>query len=133
MNQRRDTVADDCPQPQHPVIETIANFIYESGGYLVSDRERPYSGQPHTDQGERGKTLVGGLTMRDVCDCFVLGWLMADGRSGLAESGQATAGDIYGDAPIKDIDPLAAMQNMMCEVERRMGIYPNVPGLECDE
>ena len=32
------------------------------------DRDRPYNGQPHTDCGERGKTLVEGLTMRDISD-----------------------------------------------------------------
>ena len=35
------------------------------------DRDRPYDGQPHTDAGERGRTMVEGLTMRDVVDCFV--------------------------------------------------------------
>lgn len=30
------------------------------------DRDRPYNGQTHTDYGERGKTFVDGLTMRDV-------------------------------------------------------------------
>lgn len=36
-------------------------------------RKRKYTGQPHTDYGKRGKTLVEGLTMRDICDCYVRG------------------------------------------------------------
>ena len=39
------------------------------------DQARPYDGQPHTDQGLRGKTFVSGLTMRDVADCMVRGFL----------------------------------------------------------
>ena len=58
------------------------------------------------------------------------GFLQATGRSGLAESGTATYNDVYeakeGDP---DVDPIAAMQNMACEMEKRMGIYPNVPRL----
>jgi len=38
---------------------------------FTMDRDRAYNGQLHTDCGERGKTLVEGLTMRDVSDCFV--------------------------------------------------------------
>ncbi len=114
------------------MIEVLSNAFYEMDDYLVSDRERPYNGQPQTATGERGRQMVEGLTMRDVADCFVIGWLTADGRSDLAESGQATAGDIYGEAPTKDIDPLAAMQSMLCEMERRMGIFPNIPRLTTD-
>ncbi len=37
-----------------------------------NDRERPYNGQMHTDYGERGKTLVQGLTFRDIKDCLIM-------------------------------------------------------------
>lgn len=107
----------------------LAHTLYSMDDHSLSS-DRPYDGQPHTDQGERGKTLVEGLTMRDICDCYVLGFLMATDRMGLAESGTATYNDVYeaqeGDP---DFDPIAAMQNMMCEIEKRMGIYPNVPEL----
>ena len=104
----------------------VADMIYQmvDNGF---DPNRPFDGQPHTDQGERGKTLVVGLRFRDVCDCFVLGWLRAAGRGGLAESGTATYNDIY--ECDEDVDPLAVMKNMICEMEKRMGIYPNVPQL----
>lgn len=37
-----------------------------------NDRERPYNGQSHTDEGARGQKQVKGLTMRDVKDCFIM-------------------------------------------------------------
>jgi hypothetical protein len=110
----------------------IADAIYQMSDHGL-DPQRPYDGQPHTDQGERGKTFVNGLTFRDVCDCFVIGWLQASGRSSLAESGAASYNDVYepgvkmDGSPDDDIDPLAVMQNMACEMERRMGIFPNLP------
>ena len=117
---------EPLPEP----AQTIANLIYGADDH-TTDSNRPYDGQLHTDQGERGKTLVTGLTFRDVCDCYVLGFLRATGRSSLAESGTATYNDVYEAAKVggPGFDPLAVMQNMACEMEKRMGIYPNVPGL----
>lgn len=115
-------------EPQD-VAKTLADAIYGLSDD-TTDLDRPFTGQPHTDQGERGKTLVVGLRFRDVADCFVIGWLEAAGRGSLADSGTATYNDVYECG--EDIDPLAVMQNMTCEMERRMGIYPNVPRLSCD-
>lgn len=92
-------------------------------------RDRPYNGQPHTDEGERGKTLVEGLTMRDVCDCMAIGLLEASEIPELydaVERGVWTYGDLY---KLEDFDPVAAIQNMACQLEKMMGIYPNVPKL----
>jgi len=123
-------MSDECPQPLPEPLASIAKIIYETGDHSVTDRNRPYNGQPQTDEGERGKTLVAGLTFRDVCDCYVLGFLMATGRSALAESGTATYNDVYEAAKVDpNFDPLAVMQNMSCEMERRMGIFPNLPPL----
>ena len=108
------------------IVATISDAIYRMGDNGF-DPNRPFDGQPQTGQGERGKTLVAGLRFRDVCDCFVIGWLRSAGRSGLVESGTATYNDIY--ECEDDIDPLAVMQAMACEMERCMGIFPNVPQL----
>lgn len=100
-----------------------------AGGSWLSaslDPTRPYDGQPHTDAGERGKTLVEGLTMRDIVDCYIVGAFYA---SGLPTSEYPET--IYG-LPWDEIDPMAVSQNMTCEIERRMGIYPNVPDLEIE-
>lgn len=92
-------------------------------------RDRPYNGQPHTYEGERGKTLVEGLTMRDVCDCMAIGLLDASGIPELqdaADRGVWTYNDLY---KLEDFDPVAAIQNMACRIEMMMGIFPNVPKL----
>lgn len=94
---------------------------YENG------RDRPYNGQPHTDQGERGKTMVQGLTMRDVMDCFVMGYLEATkDMAQKVKEGNWRYNDIF-KSKDEGVDPLAAGQNMMCHVEKMMGIFPNLP------
>jgi len=87
-------------------------------------RDRPYDGQPQTDTGERGKTFVSNVTFRDLRDCFVIGCFEA---SGLSPNEYPKS--LY-DLPWKDMDPIAVFQNMSCAVEKRMGIFPNVPGLK---
>jgi hypothetical protein len=85
------------------------------------DRDRPYDGQPHTDHGERGKTLVEGLTFRDLRDCFIRGCYES---SGLPM--EQWPGSVH-DLPWDEMDIIAVAQNMSCNVEKYMGIYPNVP------
>lgn len=103
---------------------------HRSSQYTM-DPNRPYDGQSHTDDGERGKTRVEGLTMRDVRDCILKGFLLASGDEELnrrADSGAWSINDVY--KVSGDIDFIAVSQNAMCEVERMMGIFPNVPPLE---
>jgi hypothetical protein len=107
--------------------DAVAGAIYDIGNVSFTNRSRSYDGQPHTCEGTRGATMVSGLTFRDVSDCFRRAWLMAQGRSDLLDSADVSENDIY-DGP--DVDPIAVMQNMACEMERMMGIYPNVPPLE---
>lgn len=85
------------------------------------DRERPYDGQPHTDTGERGKTEVRGLTMRDIRDCYIRACYDASGLSP-----EEWPGDVY-KLPWEQMDPIAIVQNLTCWIERYMGIFPNVP------
>jgi len=102
-------------------------------------RDRAYTGQPHTDKGVRGATEISGITFRDLRDCFIRAMCKSadpDTDEGLALHREAEKGedaclcekDLYGKA-LNDIDPLAVSQNLTCEVERLMGIYPNVPSL----
>uniref|UniRef100_A0A6M3JLN7 Uncharacterized protein n=1 Tax=viral metagenome TaxID=1070528 RepID=A0A6M3JLN7_9ZZZZ len=96
-----------------------------------NDRNRPYDGQPHTDDGIRGKTLVEGLTMRDIRDCFIKGFLQASGDEelyNLVENDDWLTDDIYR-VNLNNLDPIAVAQSMACEIEKMMGIYPNVPKL----
>jgi hypothetical protein len=106
--------------------------LFDKGNdYLTaSTRDRPYDGQPQTDVGERGKQDVYGVTIRDVRDSFVIGAFEAAGFA-FDHTDDYTpiyTGTIY-DLPWEEMDPSAVLSNAMCELERRMGIYPNVPKL----
>ena len=100
-----------------------------------NDRKRPYSGQPHTTEGKRGKTKIKGLTFRDLRDCFVKGALLASGgqKNGIyyrkIENDSWLTNDIY-ELDWNELDPLAVWQNMACEIEKMMGIYPNIPKMQ---
>jgi hypothetical protein len=158
----------DFSTDDFPIISVSPGNIGEQLQAAISDigkenvlatRDRPYDGQPQTGQGERGKTLVTGLTMRDISDCFVKGLLLAqppandfierwnfdsgeavvtpyllakiaetptssEYLAAKAELGLWTYGDVYNIC--EDYDPIAAIQNAMCEIEKMMRIYPNI-------
>jgi hypothetical protein len=84
--------------------ESMERLVDDLGGSFGGDRGRPYAGQPWTASGQRGRAVVVGLTMRDIGDCIARGALMA--------------GDSVRDA---------AIQSALIEIEKVMGIYPNVP------
>ena len=94
--------------------------------------KRPYNGQPWTDAGERGKTLVEGLTMRDVADCFARALFQSSGPGPLYDASQDGDGcslsnnDMY-KVDLNQIGAVAWQQNLTCEIERMMGIFPNIP------
>ncbi len=105
-------------------------------------RDRPYNGQPHTSTGMRGQTEIRNVTMRDLRDCFIRAVLLSTGaevidgvnmrpRYEQAEKGEQAAlceNDLYG-FNLDRLDPMAICKNLCCEVEKAMGIFPNVPGL----
>ena len=101
-------------------------------------RARPYEGQPHTDHGERGKTEIRGITFRDLRDCFIRACCLASGsdrwhKEALkGEHAVIAENDLY-QLPWDEIDIVAVAQNLSCEVERLMGIYPNVPSLTMED
>ncbi len=101
------------------ILEAIEDL--ESIGIAdVLNRNRPYNGQDWTDDGKRGKTLVEGLTMRDVRDCFILA--LYDSRPPNCEAPKSVE-----DLPLDDMSLEAIGQNMGSWIERYMGIFPNVP------
>lgn len=97
-------------------------------------RSRPYNGQPHTEAGLRGATEVKGVTFRDLRDCYIRAFLLASHdihphKYEEATKGEAAAlceNDLYG-WDLNSLDPIAVFQNFSCEVEKLMGIYPNIP------
>lgn len=102
-----------------------------------NDRDRPYDGQPHTDNGKRGATKVQGLTIRDITDCFIKGFLLSNGIDQpelyeRVENGSWLHADIF-KIDLENIDPIAALQNMSCEIEKMMGIFPNVDKLKSND
>ncbi len=115
-------------------LEAMDWEIYEEKSM---DRKRLYSGQPQTDYGERGKTEVKGLTMRDIRDCYTRAVIIsAPEDSGIkeelykeaikGEQANLTENDLFG-FNLDRLDPVAIAQNMMCEIEKMMGIFPNIP------
>jgi hypothetical protein len=125
-------------------LELALNSSMSSSDYR-NDRERPYNGQKHTTNGHRGKQLVEGLTMRDIKDCIVQGFLISavndDLHNKVCEKDKEMIGtkyesknnwresDLY-KINFDDVDPIAILQNTMCFIEHYMGIYPNVEELK---
>lgn len=108
---------------------------------LSMKRDRPYIGQPHTSLGKRGQTEVRGVTFRDLRDCFIRAMCFcADpdiptNRRILKEARKGENANLNGNAVYAvegNIDPLAIWQNMACEIEKIMGIYPNIEPLKAD-
>lgn len=102
-------------------------------------RGRPYEGQSWTDSGERGKQEIKGVTFRDLRDCYIRAWCMSAAHLNetlydealKGEQACLCANDVYGLEG--SIDPMAILQNLSCEIERLMGIFPNVPPLAGEE
>lgn len=118
----------------HPIMQAIEQAFDDLGfNDHNMERSRPYTGQPHTDTGERGRTEVKGVTFRDLRDCYLRAVCLSSGPTNMyheARKGERAAiceQDIY---PLwNQVDPMAVFQNFACEVERIMGIFPNVPKL----
>lgn len=116
--------------------------IQKMGADAGMRRDRPYDGQPHTDTGERGRTEIKGITFRDLRDCYIRAVILS---AGPADDGGMIAREKYDEArkgerailcendlygiDLDKLDPMAISQNLSCEVERAMGIFPNVKPL----
>lgn len=114
-------MADDLNMPED--LPIVLEQLSPSSLAAHLDRDRPYDGQPHTDTGDRGRTEVKGITFRDLRDCFIRACYESSGLSV-----EEWPGSVY-DLPWSDMDVLAVAQNLGCNVEKYMGIYPNVPRL----
>lgn len=103
---------------------------------------RPYDGQPWTVKGIRGSTQVVGLTMRDISDCYLRAFILShpyfkDGtmeklqpnatlidEANKGENAVLCSNDLY--SLVGNTDPIAISQNLGCEIEKMMGIFPNI-------
>jgi len=161
------------PSEHIPVLDsTSENFEEElkfniwstqSSSDYDNSRDRPYNGQPWTDDGERGKQEVSGVTLRDLKDCLIKAMLLSSASDVYlnnfdkcwnfsdkenpkptpyllnlqndpdyiytkVETGNWRPQDVY-KINWDNIDPLAIIQNFSVEVEKLMGIFPNVQTL----
>ena len=123
-------------------LEDLGDIIQGLGDHLTHP-DRPFTGQPYTDQGERGKTEVHGIRFRDLADCVAKAFVDASSTDQgseeeqdewirRADDGTLSYNDLYR-LDLSKMDPVALIQNVCCRVEEAMGIFPNIPRLECDE
>lgn len=105
--------------------EVMANLAEAIKDDDVLDPKRPYRGQ----QPLRAAQGVSGLTMRDVADCLIRAMLLCLSDDKMYErvnEGICTHDDLYHAEGWDDIDPGSVLQNLGCEIEKHMGIYPNL-------
>ena len=125
-----------------PSNMSLAAVIDHMGSDVSMQRGRPYDGQPHTTDGKRGAEFIRNMTFRDLRDCFIRGFISSHMKykNGSLETiqpnqtlidecekGQNAAicqNDVY--TLVGDTDPIAVWQNMACEIEKVMKIYPNI-------
>ncbi len=120
---------DDQQPPLGDIISGLTDH--------TTDKDRPFTGQSHTHQGHRGKTIVEGIRFRDLADCVARAFVHAagftlddaDAMYGRAEDGTLNYNDLF-DMDLSQMDPVALIQNVVCEVEKAMGIFPNVERLK---
>lgn len=120
------------------IISAIDN-VTDAHNHDMS-RNRPYNGQPWTENGIRGATQVRGITFRDLKDAYIRARVMScdpqiPSNAALIEQAQKgelavlTSNDLY---EIEgSVDPIVVFQHLACEVEKLMGIFPNtdLPGI----
>ena len=114
----------------------MLNELIEEFHNHLTDSNRPFTGQAHTDQGERGKTEIKGIRFRDLADCVIKAMVDSlmftitnekerDMWERRLEDGTLNYNDVY-ELDFNQIDPIALVQNISCRVEMAMGIYPNL-------
>lgn len=124
--------------PSPSLVEIVASLTDHT-----TDHDRPFTGQLHTHQGERGKTEIRGLRFRDLADCVAKAWIDAashtvedeeerDKLQQRADDGTLNYNDLYR-LECGSIDPVALIQSVGIRVEKLMGIFPNVPPLTCED
>lgn len=107
------------PEEAMEQIQEAINKMFPTDILDTLDRQRPYSGQPWTNEGERGKQQLSGITMRDIRDCFIRACYDSDPSRKYPKS-------IY-ELDWDNIDVMAVCQHLSCWIERYMGIFPNLP------
>lgn len=116
-------------------LEGIIDEAFPDANWPSMWRGRPYLGQPWTCAGKRGQEEIKGITFRDLRDCYIRAVFKSSGRpddiahlydeADKGEDANLCENDIY-EVNLKDLDAMAIAQNLSCEIEKIMGIYPNI-------
>ena len=129
MNQR---LLNCILQGPADVLNDLWEHIEEELGFNNTDMSRS---RPGTDM--REATEIKGITFRDLRDCFIRAICLSASHLSPVRYEEALKGekahlcenDIYA-FDYNKLGILAISQNLSCEVERLMGIFPNIPKLE---
>ena len=90
----------------------IDHFDYKD---MEINETPPYNGQPHTSYGERGKVEIKGIKFSDLYQAI-----------SVAIKQSCVNEEEFDKIPI-DVEAVA--QNLNCNVEKLMGIFPNIEKL----
>jgi len=142
-----DEILDEINSRKDEITEIFEKLVHEieHSDFIKTktmDRDREFVGAFNTFWGERGKTFVHGLKIRDLCDCIVRSIFLCSHKSitdsgnkylqNLCESAEKgeysdmiKPSDLY-TIELDALDPVAVIQTVMCEIEKMMGIYPNI-------
>lgn len=122
-------------------MKDLISFIDQVTQNSLCDmhRNRLYNGQLHTYKGLRGQQIVSGITIRDLSDCLLRSFFLCSGHINSDKYTEACKGeeaklcenDLYG-WDLDKIDPVALIQNFTCEVEKIMGIFPNLSKIKSE-
>ncbi len=115
-------VAGDLSNPSE-AMRNLAEVLKDTA---LLDCNRPYTDQ----QPKRAQHLVSGLTRRDISDCMVRGFLLSGSHvnpEGYRKAKENTCynDDLYG-WDLNQLDPGAVIRNACNEIEKMMGIFPNL-------
>lgn len=142
MNNEHNSIVDLTNVAPDSIGEVLENAIAVLEGPKFMNRNRPYDGQPWTDTGVRGATQVAGLTFRDIRDCYIRAFIISHpyyhegtlkrlepnasliDEANKGEKAQLNGNDTY--FMVGSVDPIAVFQNLSCEMEKVMGIFPNL-------
>jgi len=119
-------------------LEGIIDEAFPDDNWASMWRGRPYLGQSWTDSGKRGQEEIKGITFRDLRDCYIRAVFLSTGRpaeiahlydeADKGDEANLSSNDIFGipQDVWNGLDPIAVAQNLSCEIEKIMGIFPNI-------
>ena len=102
-------------------INDLTNVIDQFNAHNI-DPNRPFTGQAHTVQGERGMTEVNGIRLRDIADCIAIGLINSTLNMDLREkidNKTLTYNDLF-TLDFNKIDPVALIQSACYQIEHAM-------------